>query len=220
LKHQIKLKVCGMRDAKNILEVAALSPDFMGFIFYPKSPRYVGESFQVPAEFPTNIIRVGVFVNESTEVILAQCERHKLGFLQLHGEESVQQCLELKNRNLKIIKVLSVDDTTSFEITKFYSEAVDFFLFDTKGKYYGGNAKTFRWQRLEQYDQSIPFFLSGGLSPENVDEIRLLEQMNLYALDINSGVESSPAMKNTDKIRSIQESLNRINNRTKYEIQG
>jgi phosphoribosylanthranilate isomerase len=215
MKGEIKLKVCGMRDEQNIMQVAALSPDYMGFIFYEKSPRFVGNDFNVPEAFPTNIIRVGVFVNESTDAMLRCVDRHKLGFLQLHGEETVKQCLELKRHKIKIVRVLSIDDTTDMEITKFYSEVVDFFLFDTKGKYYGGNAKTFRWQRLEEYDQQIPFFLSGGLTPENIEGIRNLADMNLHALDVNSGVEDAPALKNIEKIRSIQKSLNSINNRMK-----
>jgi phosphoribosylanthranilate isomerase len=207
---KIKLKICGMRDAENIMQVAALSPDYMGFIFYPKSPRFVGDDFKIPAQFPTNIIRVGVFVNESTASILEHSEAHNLRFLQLHGEESVKQCQELKGHNYQIIKVFSVDDAFDFEITKYYSESVDFFLFDTKGKYYGGNAKTFRWRQLEQYNQQVPFFLSGGLSPENVSDVGELKGMNIHALDVNSGVESAPAMKDLVKVQELKENLKQI----------
>jgi len=199
-----------MRDPKNMAEVAAFSPDYMGFIFYPKSPRYVGETFKTPTDFPTNIIRVGVFVNESTENILRLAETHNQRFLQLHGSETVQQCLELKSHNYQIIKVFSVDDAFDFEQTKFYSDSANFFLFDTKGKYHGGNAKTFRWRLLEQYDQQVPFFLSGGLSPENVGEITELKGMNLHALDVNSGVEKAPALKDPQKIRALKENLKQI----------
>ncbi len=198
-----------MRDAKNIMDVAALSPDYMGFIFYPKSPRFVGEEFKIPPDFPTNIIRVGVFVNETTEKTLSLAAAHKLDFVQLHGEETVKQCEELRLHNLKIIKVLSIDEQTNFDAAKYYLAAADFLLFDTKGKYYGGNAKTFRWQRLAEYDQQIPFFLSGGLSPENVESVDGLSSMNLHALDINSGVEISPALKDIEKIKTIQKILNR-----------
>jgi phosphoribosylanthranilate isomerase len=210
MEQRIKLKICGMRDAQNIMDVAALSPDYMGFIFYPKSPRYVGEDFKIPQDFPTNIIRVGVFVNESTENILRHAAAHNLRFLQLHGEETVKQCLELKSHNYQIIKVFSIDDAFDFELTKFYSEAVDFLLFDTKGKYYGGNAETFRWRLLEKYHQQVPFFLSGGLSPENVSEIGELKNLNLAALDVNSGVEQSPAMKDLGKIQALKENLKQI----------
>jgi phosphoribosylanthranilate isomerase len=207
IKEKINLKICGMRDAENIMQVAALAPDYMGFIFYPKSPRYVGKGFQIPATFPTNIIRVGVFVNESSDEMASQVEQHKLDFLQLHGEETVKQCEELKSLNIKIIKVLSIDERTNFDHTKFYSAAVDFFLFDTKGKYYGGNAETFRWRLLEKYDQRIPFFLSGGLTPENAADVRTLNGMNIHALDVNSGVEQAPAYKDVNKIKQIQDIL-------------
>jgi phosphoribosylanthranilate isomerase len=180
----------------------------MGFIFYPKSPRFVGTDFKIPPEFPTNIIRVGVFVNESTDEMLSKADEHKLDFLQLHGEETVKQCEELNKHNLKIIKVLSVDERTDFELTKLYSAAVDFLLFDTKGKYYGGNAQTFRWQSLTQYDQQLPFFLSGGLSPENLEGAMALSSMNLHALDVNSGVEISPALKDINKIKAIKDIIN------------
>lgn len=207
---KMKLKICGMRDTENIMQVAALSPDYMGFIFYQKSPRFVGNDFKIPVQFPTNIIRVGVFVNESTANILKHTEAHNLGFLQLHGEESVKQCQELKRHNYQIIKVFSIDDAFDFEITKFYSESVDFFLFDTKGKYHGGNAKTFRWRHLDNYSQQVPFFLSGGLSPENVVDVSDLKGMNIHALDVNSGVESAPAMKDLVKIQALKENLKQI----------
>jgi phosphoribosylanthranilate isomerase len=208
VENKIKLKICGMRDAENIMEVAALSPDYMGFIFYPKSPRYVGEDFRIPSDFPTNIIRVGVFVNESSDRIIAYARQHRLNFIQLHGSESVKRCEELKQHNLQVIKVFSIDEETTFEITKDYSAAADFVLFDTKGKYYGGNAQTFRWQRLGDYNQKIPFFLSGGLSPENIPGIAGLKDMNLYALDVNSGAERSPGVKDIKKIKAIQDIIN------------
>jgi phosphoribosylanthranilate isomerase len=216
MKDRIKLKVCGMRDVKNITEVNALLPDYMGFIFYQKSPRFVGDDFQIPANFPTNIIRVGVFVDETTDVMLQKIQEHKLQFLQLHGAESVKQCAELKHHNVKIIKALSVDDETNFTSTKDYSAAIDFWLFDTKGKYHGGNSKTFNWKVLHRYDQSIPFFLSGGLSPDNVLETRSLLDMNLHAIDINSGVELQPGLKDINKIKTIK---NILNSNT-YAIQG
>ena len=127
----------------------------------------------------------------------------KLDFVQLHGNESPAQCDELKATGLGVIKVFSIDDDFNFELTKPYRKVVDYFLFDTKGKYYGGNAKTFNWKILERYDQEIPFFLSGGLSPENVNALGDIVKMNLHALDLNSGVEISPGLKDIEKIRTI-----------------
>ena len=157
------MKVCGMRDLANVLEVSALQPDYMGFIFYSPSPRYVGEDFRIPENFPPATKRVGVFVNESTVEIIARIRQFELHYVQLHGNESVEQCRELK-KYAGLIKVFPIDDDMDFSITTRYRDVVDFFLFDTKGKFYGGNASTFNWSILRKYDQTVPFFLSGGLN--------------------------------------------------------
>lgn len=204
----IQLKVCGMRDGRNIMEVAEAHPHFMGFIFYAGSPRYVGEDFKIPSNFPVTTKRVGVFVNETTERIIRSIQDFKLDFIQLHGNESAQQCGELKNYPVGIIKVFSVDDDMDFEITKQYQDVVDFFLFDTKGKFYGGNARAFNWDVLTRYDQKIPFFLSGGITPDNVSDIQKISGLNVYAIDVNSGVEIQPAMKDVKKIKAIKSMLN------------
>ncbi len=209
----IKLKVCGMRDPTNILEVAALQPDFMGFIFYDQSPRYVGDDFIIPAAFPDTINRVGVFVNEETKKMIALSREHRLDYLQLHGNESVMQVKELYDTNYKIIKVFSIDDDFDFAATSEYQPYCDYFLFDTKGKYYGGNAKVFDWKLLKKYDQKLPFFLSGGISIENIESIKTLQGMKLFALDVNSGVEISPGVKDVNRITRLtaQSGLTGIN---------
>jgi phosphoribosylanthranilate isomerase len=207
----IKIKICGMRDEHNIREVALLHPQYMGFIFYDKSPRFVGHDFRVPDNFPRDTRRVGVFVNERTEAILQKVHEHHLDFVQLHGDESVEQCRILKQAGLRILKVFSVGEDMNFSITKPYQAVVDFFLFDTKGKYFGGNARAFDWKLLTHYDQEIPFFLSGGLSPENIAEIKHLPPMNLHAIDVNSGVEIKPALKDVQKIMTIRSILNTKN---------
>ena len=184
-----------MRDPENILAVASLRPQYLGFIFYPKSPRFVGESFDIPGNLPASIKRVGVFVNEANAVIIAKSRSLKLDLAQLHGHESPAQCDELKAAGLGVIKVFSIDDDFNFDLIKPYRKVVNYFLFDTKGKYYGGNAKTFNWEILGKYDQEVPFFLSGGLSPDNVNTLGDIQRMNLHALDLNSGVEISPGLK-------------------------
>jgi phosphoribosylanthranilate isomerase len=201
----IKLKICGMRDHENIMKVASFRPDFMGFIFYAKSPRYVGEDFVLPSEFPSTIGKVGVFVNETTDNILRIAESLKLQFIQLHGSETPQQCNEIKSHNYQIIKAFSVDNSFDFGSTKFYLAAVDFFLFDTKGKYYGGNAQTFDWSVLDNYREDVPFFLSGGLSLENVQEAMAVNHPKLYALDVNSGIETRPGVKDIDKTKAVKD---------------
>lgn len=192
-----------MRDHENIAAVASLRPHYLGFIFYPKSPRFVGESFDIPANLPASIKRVGVFVDETNTVIRAKSKLLKLNLAQLHGNESPALCDELKAAGLGVIKVFAIDDDFNFELTKPYRDVVDYFLFDTKGKFYGGNAKTFDWKVLAKYDQEVPFFLSGGLSPDNVNTLGDIREMNLHALDLNSGVEISPGLKDLKKVETI-----------------
>jgi phosphoribosylanthranilate isomerase len=196
-----------MCDASNIMEVASLQPDYMGFIFYKPSPRYVGEEFNLPDDFPNTTERVGVFVNETTDVIKDLTEKFNLTTIQLHGSESPEQCKSLKEGRLSIIKAFSVDDTFDFDQTEEYKPYVDFFLFDTKGKFHGGNAKRFNWEILKKYHQEIPFLLSGGLTPDNIEEIKALQGMNIYAIDINSGVEVRPGLKNVTAIKEVNELL-------------
>jgi len=203
----IKLKICGMRDAVNIQRVGELRPDYMGFIFYPKSPRFVGDYFQLPSAFPLDIQKVGVFVNESPAVILDKVKSRLLDFVQLHGDESVEMCDTLKQRGARIIKVFSVDEHFDFSATKPYQSVADYLLFDTKGKYYGGNAKKFDWQILSRYNQKVPFFLSGGISAEDIANVNALKDMNLHAIDVNSGVEVKPGTKDLDRIRQLQSNL-------------
>jgi phosphoribosylanthranilate isomerase len=196
----IKLKVCGMKDPANIKAVAELGPDYMGFIFYRTSPRYVGEGFVMP-DLKSDAVAVGVFVNEGTEQIL----RKGMKIVQLHGDETPLQVSELKDNGLTVIKAFAIDDDFDFARTKSYN--ADYFLFDTKGKYYGGNAKTFNWNKLKEYDQKTPFFLSGGLNAGNLQDLEMLKGMNLHAIDVNSGVEDSPGIKNIENIKSVMSCL-------------
>ena len=200
----IRLKVCGMRDAENIRKVSALLPDYMGFIFYRNSKRFVGDTFKIAEDFPATIKRVGVFVNEVPQEIIRLADKHTLDYVQLHGTESVKQCDELRNHGLGIIKVFTVANDFDFVEVNSYRNSVDYFLFDTKGKDFGGNGVVFDWTVLEKYDQEIPFFLSGGISPDNVAGVRSLKGMNLHALDVNSGVESEVGVKDVMKIREFE----------------
>jgi phosphoribosylanthranilate isomerase len=203
----LKLKVCGMRNEENMLHVARYKPDFMGFIFYRQSPRFVGENFCIPADFPEDVKRVGVFVNESNLEIIKHIENHKLDFIQLHGSESIDQVKELKDMDCKIIKAFSIDDVFDFESTNAYSLYVDYFLFDTKGKFYGGNSVRFNWEVLKDYRGEVPFFLSGGIMLHHMQEILQINHPKLYAIDVNSGIEISPGIKDIGKIDQMKNSL-------------
>jgi phosphoribosylanthranilate isomerase len=203
-----------MREATNIMEVAMLTPNYMGFIFYEKSKRFVGNNFSLPTEFPEAIKRVGVFVNEKVQRIQELALKNKLDYVQLHGNESLDICRRLKKKKVGVIKVFSVDESFDFETTKPYHEFSDFFLFDTKTEGYGGSGKTFSWNLLTRYDQQTPFFLSGGLSTENIGTMNELQGMNVHAIDVNSGVEVKPGLKSVVKIKSVMNILNSISNKT------
>ena len=199
----IAIKICGMRDHSNIMDVATLGPEYMGFIFYDKSPRFVGDGFRLPPSIPSSIKKVGVFVNETIKGIADRASSTGFEIVQLHGNETADQCARLKDKGLKVIKVFSVDEDFDFKDAKAFKKHVDFFLFDTKGKLYGGNAKTFNWALLNKYDQEVPFFLSGGLSAANIAQLGNVANMNLHALDLNSGVELSPGMKSIEKVEAV-----------------
>lgn len=207
MAERLRMKVCGMRDTANIAGVSQVRPEFLGFIFYPPSPRYVGDDFAMP-DLPPGIKRVGVFVNEENAIIRKKAAQYNLDFVQLHGHETAEQCRELKEHGIGVIKVFSVDDETDFAVTQAYRNVVDYFLFDTKGKLYGGNASRFNWNVLSRYDQKIPFFLSGGIGPEHVEEINRLKDLNLLAIDVNSGVEIQPGLKDVRRIEMIKAKLN------------
>ena len=201
----MKIKICGMKFPNNIDEVGELQPDFMGFIFYPKSKRFVGENFspELIQNLPKSTKKVGVFVNESPEIILKKVNKYKLDFVQLHGNESVTDCKFLKSKNIEIIKAFSVDETFDFAVLKSYEAVCDYFLFDTKTPTYGGSGKTFDWQLLEKYSLNKPFFLSGGLSLESIEIIKKLNYPMLVGLDFNSQLENEDFKKNIEKVTEV-----------------
>lgn len=200
----LKLKVCGMRDPENIREVSKLQADYMGFIFYKESPRFVSEDFNLPDDFTLGIEKVGVFVNHTFGQITDLIDKHELDVVQLHGSEPPTLCERLKRSDVQVIKSFSVDADFNFDSTKAYSSVTDYFLFDTKGKYHGGNARVFDWDVLQRYDQQLPFFLSGGISPDNVHQVSKLKGMNLHGLDVNSGVEQQPGLKDVSRLKALQ----------------
>ncbi|WP_395618588.1 phosphoribosylanthranilate isomerase [Aquirufa sp.] len=193
----MKWKVCGMREPENIQEVAACGPDFMGFIWAPKSPRYVGPDFVIPT-LPAKTKSVGVFVNETTDHIIALSKKAGFSVVQLHGEESQSEIAALKAAGLQVIKAISVGSAADFDL----KDQPDFYLFDTKkGTQVGGTGEHFDWSLLAHYQLDIPYFLAGGLSAEDVGEAKKLP--GLYALDFNSKLEVSPGLKDIEKVKEI-----------------
>jgi phosphoribosylanthranilate isomerase len=196
-----------MKDKDNILDVAGYQPDYMGFLFYKDSPRFVGAHFQIPNELDPSIKRVGVFVNESSDRILGLSSQHRFDYIQLHGDETPDQCRFLKEKELGLIKVFGVDNKFDFECVKPFEPYVNFFLFDYKGALRGGNGVPFDWQVLQQFKSSIPFFLSGGINADNIEGIHGLTHPNLHAIDVNSGVEDSYGIKNKYKLEELLSKL-------------
>lgn len=190
----MKIKVCGMCDPRNIASVAALKPDFMGFIFYKKSPRYVGAlSPETVRGIPASIKRVGVFVNEEITVIEKMVEEYGLDFVQLHGDESVEFCRALKEK-------CGVIKATSIARAPLYEDVADYLLFDTPTPHYGGSGQRFDWSELQNYKGSTPFFLSGGIGVENGREVKALD---VFAVDINSRFETQPGFKNVELLKDF-----------------
>lgn len=208
----MRFKICGMKHSDNILDTATLQPDYLGFIFYKKSPRYLEGG--IPA-LPKGILRTGVFVNASEEEILEKVREHSLEAVQLHGEESPELCAALQKRSLEVIKVFSVKEEFDFQLLKIYEAGVDRFLFDTKGAARGGNGVTFNWELLKDYNSKVPFILSGGIGLEELDAIESLyghfedrqKQHLFYGVDVNSRFETSPGLKDLQRLKEFATDL-------------
>lgn len=209
---ELKIKVCGMRDPENISGVVAVIPDYMGFIFYPKSKRFVGfePSPEVISIVPDSVRKVGVFVDEIPEKVLEICLNWKLDVAQLHGNESPEYCRQIKNSGITVFKAFSVDESFDFATLKAYSGVCDYFLFDTKGLFPGGTGQKFNWQLLIKYKGDVPFFLSGGIGPADMKTVLDFRHPQLFGIDINSGFEISPAMKDVEKVRMFIEEIRRL----------
>lgn len=198
------IKVCGMRDADNIRAVEALGIDCMGFIFWPKSARYVGAK---PAYLPQNCLRTGVFVDADSEDIAAAAESFGLDVIQLHGSESPGQITQIREltaaRKLRFVKSISVMSAVDLAVTAAYESVCDAFLFDTKGKLPGGNGQQFDWCVLDGYNGSLPFLLSGGIGPDDAERIKAFKAPKCIGIDLNSRFETAPGLKNVAALKSF-----------------
>lgn len=201
----MKLKVCGMKDNENITELIDVHPDYMGLIFHEKSPRNVAYDFSV--QLPEGIKKVGVFVNETEGFILDRIERFDIKYVQLHGVESPHFCKRVKKLNRKIIKAFNIHENFNFNMLKEYEPHCDYFLFDAYGKNAGGNGITFNWDLLQNYKGSIPFFLSGGMKLDIVKDVKNFSHPQFVGVDINSGFEIEPGLKNIELIKEFKDEL-------------
>lgn len=190
-----------MREAENIREVEE-GVDLMGFIFWPKSSRYVSER---PAYLPTKCKRVGVFVDESIENVQRIAKEYALDYIQLHGSESPDYIRQLDD--LSIIKAFNIATADDFAACIPYEGLVDYFLFDTKGKSVGGNGEKFDWSVLKAYHGRTPFLLSGGIGPNDAERIKAIRHPRYAGIDLNSRFELSPALKDINKLKTFIQAL-------------
>ena len=204
----MKLKICGLKYLDNIKEVVEYSPDYLGFIFYEHSKRYVGQELDRARlnNIDSGIKKVGVFVNATEKEVLQKIDEYNLDFVQLHGDETPVFCKQLC-RNVKIIKAFGVDEEFDFLRLNEYKSSIEYFLFDTKTLEHGGSGKQFDWNILEKYDNEIPFFLSGGIDINDIGSILQLNKLNIHAIDVNSKFEIRPGLKDINKIKKLRDAI-------------
>ena len=211
-----KIKVCGLTKLNQIQELISMNIDFLGFIFYDRSPRFVLNHLSLEEISAINHQgKVGVFVNETVEKISEISEKAKLSFIQLHGDEDEKFILQLRQilgNNIKIIKVIRIGNQSFDELQKTINQqpsTVNYLLFDTDSKAFGGTGKTFDWQILNEIEIPIPYFLSGGISLENIHQLSTINHQPL-ALDINSKFETEPGSKDLEKIKNFTQIVKKI----------
>ncbi|MGH1337407.1 MAG: phosphoribosylanthranilate isomerase [Aureispira sp.] len=201
----MRIKVCGLRQAENIAALGALPLDLVGFIFYPKSSRFVATKPLI--QLPPTVKRVGVFVNASIDEIEEKASQFALDYIQLHGDESPAFCQCLVERGYVLLKAFGVGQVFDWKQLSAYEGLCRFFLLDTKGASYGGNGVTFNWDILQDYPSKTPFLLSGGIAPDSVSALKALDIPQLYGIDINSRFEEAPGFKNVDLVHQFIQQL-------------
>lgn len=208
------LKVCGMANEENITQVAALRPDYMGFILYERSPRFIQPSLAAIIG-NLNIKKVGVVVNAGVEELKKYQQQYGFDLWQLHGDESPDFVEKVKNifPKMQVIKAFGVAEHFNNHIIKEYEDIADYFLLDTKTSAYGGSGKLFDWTVLQDLQTTKPLFLSGGIG---VEELKMLSNYpsileKIYAIDMNSRLEDAPGMKNIEKLRQARDLINKMN---------
>lgn len=197
----MRIKVCGLKYSNNIKEILALNPDYIGFIFYKKSPRNIMDTYCQELRDIVHPGKTAVFVNENTETILDIVNKFNIKAIQLHGNESPEQCSILKEKGYTIIKAFSINNEFNFNKLNSYKECCDYYLFDTKTDKYGGSGNKFNWNILKKYDNQKAIFLSGGISPDDTNITDILDGINIHALDLNSCFENKPGEKNIDLLQ-------------------
>ncbi len=199
-----------MKYPENVQAVAALQTDYLGFIFYPKSARYCIDTlnYETIAAIQFPVQKVGVFVNETIKEVIRISTSYEMDVIQLHGDETVEYCENLKLLDFRIIKAFGIDERFDFSVLNEYEEVCDYFLFDTKSSTYGGTGQKFNWSLLNQYQLQKPVFLSGGLDIADIPSVYdLIKDIPVHALDFNSKLELEPGRKDVEKCSILIDTL-------------
>lgn len=201
----LRIKICGMLEPENILDIANLIPDIMGFIFYPYSPRYAGETLHpdTTASLPDTIGKAGIFVNADFEAITRIVRKYSLDIVQLHGNERPELCSRLRESDLTVIKTFNIKEDMNFKSLSEFIPVTNYFLFDTFTAKYGGSGNKFDWKIVEEYELLHPFFLSGGIGPDDVTKILETKNPAFYGIDLNSRFENKPGLKNVEILKKF-----------------
>lgn len=198
------IKICGNTQPENLFQIESLNPDLVGVIFYPRSLRFVADQLDA---YVFSDATVAVFVNESTDQILKICHQLNISRVQLHGNETKQECQFLKKNGMIVYKAFGINSADDLVICEQYHDVTDYFIFDTKTASYGGSGESFNWQILKDYSGKTPFFLSGGLGPENIDSALELRLPGLIGFDLNSKIEIKPGIKDITTTKRIIEKI-------------
>ena len=203
-----------MREPGNMLEVANLKPDLMGFIFYPASPRYAAKILnpEILTKFPPCIRKVGVFVNTGFDEINETTRKYSLDMVQLHGDESPEICRRLSEAGVHVIKSFNIKDSNGFKLCAKYISCTNYFLFDASTSKYGGSGNKFDWKILDKYELDHPFFLSGGIAPTDIYNIMEITNPEFYGIDLNSKFEVKAGLKD---VKILKKFINDVQNKNK-----
>jgi phosphoribosylanthranilate isomerase len=210
----LMIKICGMREPENMMEVANLKPDLMGFIFYPASPRYAAKILnpEIFTRLPPGIRKVGVFVNAGFDEIIETIRKYSLDMVQLQGDESPETCRRLCEADIHVIKSFNIKNSTDFKLCAKYIPYTDYFLFDASTSRYGGSGYKFDWEMLDNYELGHLFFLSGGIAPGDVYKIMEISNPAFYGIDLNSKFEVKAGLKD---IKTLKKFVYDVRNKNK-----
>ena len=206
----MKIKVCGITNIDEALALSKAGVNYVGFIFYPASKRYALHTLsldQIKSVQLPGVLKVGVFVNEPLEKVIATATEAGLDMVQLHGDETPNYCKEMAN-HYPVIKAFRISETddVAYKISE-YLEDIDYLLFDTASSVYGGSGISFDWKKLANATGQKPYFLSGGIGPDDVSKITSFVESdaagNCIALDVNSKFETAPGQKNIQLLQSF-----------------